>query len=102
MYQGALFIWGDKAEDELAMIIGYVNVEKSVQNPLGFIKSQIQLAWEAYEREKNRRSLTFNQPKKEQLDGKKLFLIGLKKVVKVMNQKGKKTMLILPKNGKRF
>ncbi|WP_032731031.1 hypothetical protein, partial [Bacillus mojavensis] len=35
---------------ELEMIIGYVNVEKSVQNPLGFIKSQIQLAWEAYER----------------------------------------------------
>lgn len=50
LYQGALFIWGDKAENELAMIIGYVNVEKSVQNPLGFIKSQIQLAWEAYER----------------------------------------------------
>lgn len=50
LYQGALFIWGDKAENELAMIIGYVNIEKSVQNPLGFIKSQIQLAWEAYER----------------------------------------------------
>lgn len=50
LYQGASFIWGDKAEKELAMIIGYVNEEKSVQNPLGFIKSQIQLAWEAYER----------------------------------------------------
>ena len=50
MYEGALFIWGDNAENELAMIIKYVNVEKSVQNPLGFIKSQIQLAWEAYER----------------------------------------------------
>lgn len=50
LYQGALFIWGDRAEYELEMIIGYVNVEKSVQNPLGFIKSQIQLAWEAYER----------------------------------------------------
>ena len=53
LYQGALFIWGDKAENELAMIIGYVNVEKSVQNPLGFIKSQIQLAWEAHERGEN-------------------------------------------------
>lgn len=50
LYEGALFIWGDKAENELAMIIEYVNVEKSVQNPLGFIKSQIQLAWEASER----------------------------------------------------
>lgn len=50
LYQGALLIWGEKAENELAMIIGYVNVEKSVQNPLGFIKSQIQLAWEAHER----------------------------------------------------
>lgn len=53
LYQGALFIWGEKAEDELVMLIGYVNVEKSVQNPLGFIKSQIQLAWEAYERGEN-------------------------------------------------
>lgn len=50
LYQGALFIWGEKAENELVMLIGYVNVEKSVQNPLGFIKSQIQLAWEAHER----------------------------------------------------
>ncbi|NYF26466.1 replication initiation protein [Sporosarcina sp. JAI121] len=50
LYQGASFIWGEKAENELVMLIEYVNVEKSVQNPLGFIKSQIQLAWEAYER----------------------------------------------------
>ena len=53
LYQGALLIWGSKAETELAMIIEYVNVEKSVQNPLGFIKSQIQLAWEASERGEN-------------------------------------------------
>lgn len=50
LYQGALFIWRDKAESELAMIVKYVNKEKSVKNPLGFIKSQIQLAWESYER----------------------------------------------------
>ncbi len=69
MYQGALFIWGEKAENELAMIIGYVNVEKSVQNPLGFIKSQIQLAWEAYERGED---TTFAdlQPTKERTTGR--------------------------------
>ena len=69
LYQGALFIWGDKAENELAMIIEYVNVEKSVQNPLGFIKSQIQLAWEAYERGED---TTFAdlQPTKERTTGR--------------------------------
>lgn len=68
LYQGASFIWGDKAEKELAMIIGYVNEEKSVQNPLGFIKSQIQLAWEAYERGED---TTFAdlQPTKERTTG---------------------------------
>ncbi len=49
LYEGALFIWGDKAENELAMLVGYVNEESSVKNPLGFIKSQITTAWEAYE-----------------------------------------------------
>ncbi|WP_186673889.1 replication initiation protein, partial [Sporosarcina sp. BP05] len=69
LYQGALFIWGDRAEHELEMIIGYVNVEKSVQNPLGFIKSQIQLAWEAYERGEH---TTFAdlQPTKERTTGR--------------------------------
>ena len=69
LYQGALFIWGDKAENELTMIIGYVNVEKSVINPLGFIKSQIQLAWEAYERGED---TTFAdlQPTKERTTGR--------------------------------
>ena len=50
MYEAAFVIWGDQAETELALIIRYVNVEESVQNPLGFIKSQIKLAWEAFER----------------------------------------------------
>jgi len=69
LYQGALLIWGEKAENELAMIIGYVNIEKSVQNPLGFIKSQIQLAWEAYKRGED---TTFAdlQPTKERTIGR--------------------------------
>ncbi|WP_186672970.1 replication initiation protein [Sporosarcina sp. BP05] len=69
LYQGALFIWGEKAENELVMLIEYVNVEKSVQNPLGFIKSQIQLAWEAYERGEH---TTFAdlQPTKERTTGR--------------------------------
>lgn len=50
LYQGALLIWGEEAETELAMLIEYVNLEKSVKNPLGFIKSQLQLSWSAYER----------------------------------------------------
>lgn len=50
LYQGALFIWGDKAENELTMIIEYVNEEKSIKNPLGFIKSKVQLAWDSYKR----------------------------------------------------
>lgn len=50
MYEAAFVIWGDQAETELALIIKYVNVEESVKKPLGFIKSQIKLAWEASER----------------------------------------------------
>ena len=69
MYQGALFIWGEKAENELIMLIKYVNVEKSVQNPLGFIKSQIQLAWEAYERGEDP-TFADLQPTKERTTGR--------------------------------
>lgn len=50
MYDAAFVIWEDQAESELALIIKYVNVEKSVKKPLGFMKSQIKLAWEASER----------------------------------------------------
>lgn len=69
LYQGALLIWGDKAENELAMIVGYVNEEKSVINPLGFIKSKIQVAWESYERGED---ATFAdlQPTKERTTGR--------------------------------
>ena len=90
LYQGALFIWGDKAENELAMIIGYVNVEKSVQNPLGFIKSQIQLAWEAYERGEH---TTFAdlQPTKERTIGREEIIPDwFKKSSKVNEPKDEK------------
>ena len=38
----ALFIWNDDAEKELGMLIGYVNEEEGVKNPLGFIKIKLQ------------------------------------------------------------
>lgn len=50
MYEAAFVIWRDQAEAELSLIINYVNVEESVEKPLGFIKSKIKLAWEASER----------------------------------------------------
>ncbi|ANU12300.1 hypothetical protein BBH88_18635 (plasmid) [Planococcus antarcticus DSM 14505] len=49
LYQGALVIFSDQAELELEMLIRYVNEEKSVKNPLGFIKSKITSAWEIHE-----------------------------------------------------
>lgn len=49
LYQGALAIFSDDAETELEMLIRYVNEEKTVKNPLGFIKSRIQSAWEIRE-----------------------------------------------------
>lgn len=42
LYQGASFIWNDDAEKELSMLIRYVNEEKTVKNPLGFIKKKLQ------------------------------------------------------------
>ena len=42
MYEGASFIWNDNAEKELNLLIGYVNEEESVKNPLGFIKIKLQ------------------------------------------------------------
>jgi len=47
--QGAFLIWQDDAEQELEFLIRYVNEEKSVKNPLGFIKSKITSAWEIHE-----------------------------------------------------
>lgn len=49
LHQGASLIWQDDAEQELEWLIRYVNEEKTVKNPLGFIKSKITSAWEIYE-----------------------------------------------------
>ncbi len=69
MYQGAFVIWGNQAETELVLIIKYVNVEESVKKPLGFIKSQIKLAWEASERGE-RPTFADLQPTKERTTGR--------------------------------
>ena len=49
LYQGASLIWQDDTEKELEWLIRYVNDEKTVKNPLGFIKSKIMSAWEIHE-----------------------------------------------------
>nr|WP_012881102.1 replication initiation protein [Planococcus sp. ZOYM]ABE02507.1 PCZ2.1 [Planococcus sp. ZOYM] len=49
LHQGASLIWKDETEKELELLIRYVNEEKSVKNPLGFIKSKITSAWEIFE-----------------------------------------------------
>ncbi|MBU0941634.1 MAG: replication initiation protein [Bacteroidetes bacterium] len=49
MYQGASLIWNDAAENELQMLIRYVNQETTVKNPLGFIKSKIKTAWDIHQ-----------------------------------------------------
>lgn len=51
IYDVARTIWEDKAESELEFLIRYVNEEKSVKNPLGFIKSKLKEAWEFYQAE---------------------------------------------------
>lgn len=48
LHQGASLIWKDDTEKELEMLIRYVNEEKTVKNPLGFIRSKITSAWEIY------------------------------------------------------
>lgn len=49
LHQGASLIWKDETEKELVLLIRYVNEEKTVKNPLGFIKSKITSAWEISE-----------------------------------------------------
>lgn len=49
LHQGASLIWKGDAEQELEFLIRYVNEEKTVKNPLGFIKSKITSAWEIHE-----------------------------------------------------
>lgn len=69
IYASALLIWKEKAVNELELLIRYVNEEKSVKNPLGFIKSQIQLSLEAHERGGNI-SFTDLKPMKERKNGR--------------------------------
>lgn len=49
LHQGAALIWKEDTEKELELLIRYVNEEKTVKNPLGFIKSKITSAWEIHE-----------------------------------------------------
>lgn len=49
LHQGASLIWEEETEKELELLIRYVNEEKTVKNPLGFIKSKITSAWEISE-----------------------------------------------------
>ena len=49
LHQGASLIWPDNVEQELEWLIRYVNEEKTVKNPLGFIKSKITSAWEIHQ-----------------------------------------------------
>ncbi|MGE6370974.1 RepB family plasmid replication initiator protein [Planococcus kocurii] len=49
LHQGASLIWPDDVEQELEFLIRYVNDEKTVKNPLGFIKSKITSAWDIHE-----------------------------------------------------
>ena len=49
LHQGASLIWKEDAEKELEFLIRYVNEEKSVKNPLGFIKAKITSAWDVHE-----------------------------------------------------
>lgn len=49
LHQGASLIWKEDAEKELELLIRYVNEEKSVENPLGFIKSKLKTAWEVHQ-----------------------------------------------------
>lgn len=49
LHQGASLIWKEDTEKELELLIRYVNEEKTVKNPLGFIKSKITSAWEIHQ-----------------------------------------------------
>ena len=49
LHQGASLIWKEDTERELELLIRYVNEEKSVENPLGFIKSKLKTAWEVHQ-----------------------------------------------------
>ena len=69
LHQGASLIWKDDTEKELELLIRYVNDEKTVKNPLGFIKSKITSAWEIHEAG-GRITFTDLQPVKERWAGR--------------------------------
>lgn len=61
MDQVASLIWGDRAEDELSMLIEYINGEESIKNPLGFIRRELEKAWEVFDQ--NEITITFANKK---------------------------------------
>lgn len=50
IYQYALLTWQDAAEREMEMLIRYINENKSIHNPLGFIMSQLKSAFTEHEK----------------------------------------------------
>lgn len=69
MYKVSKDIWNEDAKSELQTLLEYVNAEKTVANPLGFIKSRIKLAWESYQ---NGDPITFTdlQPSEKRSEGR--------------------------------
>lgn len=69
MYQGASLIWAERAENELKMLINYVNDgDSKVDNPLGFIKSKLKTAWDDHSQGDN---VTFATLKLKRSNGRK-------------------------------
>lgn len=50
IYEAAFVIWQQNTETELMRLVKYVNEEKSIKNPLGFVKSKIKEAWEIFQK----------------------------------------------------
>src|SRR5690606_21209230 len=50
IYEAAFSIWQHNAENELIQLVKYVNEEKTIKNPLGFMKSKIKEAWEIFQK----------------------------------------------------
>ncbi|MGK7379733.1 replication initiation protein [Planococcus sp. 1R117A] len=49
LYEGAYLIWKEDVEKELELLIRYINEDKTIKNPLGFIKTKIRDAWKIYQ-----------------------------------------------------
>ncbi|WP_084242363.1 replication initiation protein [Planomicrobium okeanokoites] len=50
LYEAAFVIWQEDTKTELMRLVEYVNEEKSIKNPLGFVKSKIKEAWEIFQK----------------------------------------------------